>query len=829
MQERANLGNRAHGPLAQLRVLELGQGIAAPFAGKVLADLGAAVTKIEWPEIDPARQAGPFPPGAEGDPDRSATFLYLNSAKSTLNFTGQPTGDLAASVRDRLPDTDVILLDEHANWGGAGLAPSDLCRSNPRLVVATISPYGFDGPYRQRRAYDSTISAAGGLSFGIGEPGRPPLPMPMSQSSYQAGLCCIIGILLALAARERDGLGQHVDISAHEVIASLHCGYFLPRFLYGGGVVGSRSARVGGTQPYPNTVLRCADGLVVLSAPQIGQWLRFLELMGLPSWADLPRYRKRRAMQHEYKAEVDALIEPWLERHTKADLLSMFVEHRIPFAPLLTGEDICTNRHLLARRSLELLRFPDGTEFLVPASPLRFRWQPDEGTRPPARDRLAGRIKDGADTPAAPAISGLTVLDLGTAWAGGIAGRILGDFGADVIKVESWSHMDGSRMGRPIVVDDAEAGDSGRWPDLQPGFHVHGRNKKSVALDLKNQAGRDLLRELAAQADVLIHNYPPATAARLGITESGLRPHNEDLLIVGQSVAGAGGPYSELIGYAGTVAALSGLAHAVGYPGEEPIGMMEGLYCDVVSALTTVVAVLAGLVGILRGAVTPGSADIAQWDATLALCAETVMKWSIRHEDNDSIGYSSPVLAPQGAYLGSEEQWVCLAVGSDQEWQHLAGLLGEFRPAPDCGEWDLDTRIRHEGEINSCLAAWTQASGTPGVLAALWERGLAASAVGSIADVFTDEQLMYRAAFVDVDHPLVGIEPMPGIPIKLSRTPGQIRRPAPLLGEHTFEVLRTYLHLDDDQIQRLVRDGAVETQPTRTLTKTSGEPKGHAR
>lgn len=828
MQERAGLVTGSRGPLAQLRVLELGQGIAVPFAGKVLADLGAEVTKIEWPGIDPARRAGPFPPGAEGDPDRSGTFLYLNSAKTTLSWTDRPAG----AIGGKLPETDVILLDDHADWASIGLAPADLGGANERLIVATISPYGFDGPYSRLPAYDSNISAAGGLSFGIGEPGRPPLPMPMSQSSYQAGLCAVIGILLALAARERDGAGQHVDIAAHEVIASLHCGYFLPRFLYGGGVVGSRSARVGGTQPYPNTVLRCADGLVVLSAPQIGQWLRFLALMGLPSWADRPRFRNRRAMQHQYKAEVDALIEPWLERHAKADLLEMFLDHRIPFAPVLSGEDICGNRHLTARRSLAPCRFPEGPEFLVPASPLRFRWRPGHDADPRPRERLAARLKAGLESPGAPPLSGLTVLDLGTAWAGGIAGRILGDFGAEVIKVESWSHMDGSRMGRPIVVDDADAGDSGRWPDLQPGFHVHGRNKKSVTVNLKDQAGLDLLGDLAGRADVLIHNFPPATAARLGITESSLRPHNQDLIIVGQSVAGSGGPYSELIGYAGTVAALSGLAHAVGYPGEEPVAMMEGLYCDVVSALTTVIAVLAALVGLLRGMVTPGSADISQWEATLALCAETVMKWSIRREDNASVGYSSANLAPHGAYLSSQpadDEWVCLAVGSDAEWQRLCDLFGELRPAPGCEDWDLAARIGHRQLIDSAVAAWVAARGTSRSLAELRDRRLAASAVCGISDVFVDEQLTYRGAFVDVEHPAVGLEPMPGIPMKLSRTPGVIRRPAPLLGEHTFDVLRTYLGLEDTQIQRLADAGALELRPTRILTKTSGESKGHAR
>jgi crotonobetainyl-CoA:carnitine CoA-transferase CaiB-like acyl-CoA transferase len=830
MPDRPPSPERSGGPLTSLRVLELGMGVAVPFAGKLLADLGASVTKLEWPQADPARTAGPFPLGRDGESDYSGLFIYLNDGKAFLPPPSQPPGEFASTLHEMAGDYDVVLLDDHLG-GPLAQVVGEMQRRHPRLVAATVTPYGLDGPYAAFRAYDSTCGAAGGLNYGVGEESRPPLPLPMSQCSYQAGLCCAIAVLLALIARARDGLGQHVDLSVHEIIASLHCGYFLPRYLFSGGVVGSRSGRVGGTQPYPNTVLRCADGLVLLSAPQLGQWLRFLDLMGQPEWSTLPRYRDRRAMQHAYKDEADALIQPWLEQHTKEQLLELFLAHRIPFAPVLTGEDICQNPHLLARHSIKEQQFPDGTSFLVPAVPLRFSYCESDDLSPSVA--LDARLRAAGHGNAAP-LRGLTVLDLGTAWAGGIAGRILGDFGADVIKVESWSHMDGSRMGRPIVVDDTAGGDSGQWPDLQPGFHVHGRNKRSVTLNLKAQAGRELLYQLAAQADLIIHNYPPDTAARMGLADTDLRPYNPDLVLVAQSVAGAQGPCSGLIGYAGTVAALSGLANAVGYPGEEPIAMMEGLYCDVVSALTSALAALAGVIGVLTGTTGGCQADVAQWEATLALCAEAVMEWSIRGQERASEGYTSPVLAPQGAYLSSaanaEEQWVCLAVGSDAEWRDLVSLLGErFEPGRQCIGWSLPTRREHAAEIDESIGRWMRAVGTDSAIVSLRSHGLAASRVCSIENVFVDPQLRHRNAFVDVEHPLAGIEPMPGIPWKLQRTPGRIWRSAPLLGEHTGEILRSRLHLVDEEIERLVAAGAIERGPGSDQRQVQYDEKGQVR
>jgi crotonobetainyl-CoA:carnitine CoA-transferase CaiB-like acyl-CoA transferase len=816
-----------------LRVVELGEWVAVPLAGKMLADLGATVVKVESEAGDATRRHGPFPPGRAGDPDASGLFAHLNGAKQSVTVTGCPeAADVLAALDG--PAADIVLVDERFLGADRAAAAARLRRVAPNAVVVTVTPFGIGGPYGDHRGYDLTAAAAGGISAGVGELGRAPLPLPYAQSDAQAGICAAIAALMGVLGARRHGHGQFVDISIQEVLAALHCGYFLPRYLFGGGVVGLRSGRVGGAQPYPNTVLRCRDGLVSIVAPKIDQWRRFLAVMGDPDWARLPRYRDRRAMQWQYKAEVDALVEPWFQERTKAELIELFLANRIPFAPVMTGADTAASAHLRCRDAVRAGQLPGGGEVLLPTVPYRFSrsgWRAERAPRLGEHGQLA---VTGAPTGPSPEpdtggtaggpLAGLVVLDLGTAWAGGIAGRILGDCGADVLKIESWQYMDGSRMGRPILVDDAGGGDAGQWPDLQPGFHVHGRSKRSVALNLRSAAGRQVLLDLAARADVLVHNFPPRVLDSLGLSTETLRADNDRLIVVGQSVAGLNGPLSHYTGYASTVSALAGLSQGIGYAGEEPIASFEGIYTDVVSAITTAFATVAALVE-REGSGLGQAVDVSQWEATLALAAEPLVEHSLTGRARGAEGFEHPLLCPHGNYpagvaaLPEDEggSWLSIAVGSDAEWRALLpwidpdGALGA-----DAADWDLGRRQRHRAAIDTRITAWLADQEAEAAQESLQAAGVAAYRVLTIADSFVDPQLGERGTYISLEHPLVGEEPMPGLPWNFSLDRCAVTRRAPLLGEHSYEVLHEFLDTSPARFDELVESGAIETGPQRS-------------
>lgn len=813
-------------PLRRLRVTELGDFMSAPYAGRLLADLGAAVIKVEQPEHgDSSRAYGPFPDGAEPS-EHSGLFAYLNTNKRGITLdvrsaAGQETLDRL------LQQSDVLLLDESFLKQAPELLDSRrLVSTYPHLIVEAITPFGASGPYRDYAAYDITCSAAAGMSFGVGEPGREPLPLPLYQCLMQGGISGAIAVLIAWLARAQTGRGQHIDISIHEVMSSLFTGFYLPRYIYGGGVPGRRNGRIGESSPYAHTVLPCKDGHVLLITPQIAQWIRFIHLLGDPDWAKQPRYRDRRAMQWQYKDEVDQLLLPWLKERTKSELLQLFVEHRIPYAPLMTARDLVANDHLNSRGAIEEYTFSGGGTFIAPASPYRFNHHPIRHARAPVlgehneqvlaelganaeRSQSLREEQASQEMPPSP-LSRFRVLDFGTAWAGGMAGRMLADFGADVIKVESWTYMDGARKGTPIIVDDTSGGDEGKWPDLQPGFHVLGRNKRSIAINLRVEGGLDLLSRLIRKSDAIIHNFAPGVMERLGLGYERLRELNPKLVLAGQSAAGSEGPLKAYIGYAGTISALAGMAGLIGYAGEPPIGVFQGLYCDIVSAMTTVFAVLAGVVEAQQSG-EGQEIDISQWEATLALLPELLMSYSIEGREMGPTGAYHRLCCPYGNYPSAgDDEWVSIATGSEEEWERLCAALGTPELARDPRFDTLERRQENRAALDQVIGAWTRDRSACDATDTLQAARVAAFQVCNVESVYFDEHLKARNAFVDLSHPLVGTEPLPGIPWKLSATPGSSRTPAPLLGQHNEEVLLQLMDVTPEEYRSLVERGIVE-------------------
>ena len=234
------------GPLAGLTVVELGEWIAVALRREERSwrILAPALFKAQEAEGDPTRKWGPFPETSVNDPEASGMFGYLNAGKESWSFSDDSdfSGSLE-SILSLIRASDVLIID-HSSWPDLPTYFLDsVSIRNEALLVATITPYGLDGPYANYRGNNINTDAASGLSYGIGERDRTPLPMPMSQGEHQAGLSLAIAILMGLQARDRDGMGQRVDVSTMEMIASLHTAFFLPRFLYEGGIVGCRDGR----------------------------------------------------------------------------------------------------------------------------------------------------------------------------------------------------------------------------------------------------------------------------------------------------------------------------------------------------------------------------------------------------------------------------------------------------------------------------------------------------------------------------------------------------------------------------------------------------------
>jgi len=841
------------GPLAGLCIVEYSTSIAAAAAGKILADLGAEVLKIEPPAAgDPIRHHGPFP-GDVPHPERSGLFLHLNTSKRGLTLDlARPTGrDLLHGL---LAEADVFLH----NWVPAEAEVLDLSEErvrqrHPRLIVAAVTPYGSSGPYANYRGADITACAAGGVSVGTGFPERAPLTLPLSLGGHFSGVAAAAAILLAHFGRKVTGQGQFVDVSETDVLATLLAGYGIPTYIYRG-VTGIRAGRHMSLGLYPNAVFECRDGFVCIDCPQLAQWHRLLELMGNPSWMHDPRYRDRRHITEQYPQEVDALLAPWLMARDKATIFAETQAQRIPSGPVNTFKEAIEDAHLRHRGYFVTVAREDTGPLTYPGAPYRLSKTPWAIRRPAPHlgehndEILGGRLGVSREElgllgqtgvieatpvsvqgtrpkntyphelrpaheghPSADALAGYRVLDFGTAFASPMAAHLLADMGAEVIKIESRTRLDGLRLGRPIVGEDIAGGDRGEWPEYQPVFHGLNRSKLGITVNIKHPEGITLLKRLVRLSDVVIHNFSPGVMDRAGLGYAALCAEKPDLIYVSLPAAGESGPLRDIVTYAPVIAALSGLSALVGYSaaGEDFVGTLQVAFCDAVGALNAVVAILAALHH--RQMTGEGQAiEISQWEASLAMLGEGVLDYVMNGRVLSPVGNAHPRMVPHDNYrCAGDDAWVAIAVASEAEWRAFCQTTGHAEWADDPRFADAYRRRRHSAELDVLITTWTGQRTPYEVMEILQAAGVAAMPVMNLEDQFRDPHLRARDIHLESEHPKVGLEFLHGIPWRLSDTPGRIRRPAPLLGEHNQYVFGELLGLPDAEIQRLVEAGAI--------------------
>lgn len=401
-------------------------------------------------------------------------------------------------------------------------------------------------------------------------------------------------------------------------------------------------------------------------------------------------------------------------------------------------------------------------------------------------------------------LSRYRVVDFGTAWAGPMAAQLLADLGAQVIKVESRARMDGLRLGRPIVGDDIAGGDRGLWPELQPVFHGINRNKLSVTLNLKTEKGIDLVRELLARSDVALNNYSPGVLDRLGLGYEELRKLRPDIILVSMPALGETGPLRDVLAYAPIIQALSGLMSVVGYSGDEPlVGELQAPWSDVVAAIHAALATVAALYH--RNRTGEGQfIEVAQLEATTSMLGEAFLETQMTGVSPTPRGNYSAGGAPNNNYPCAEpDRWVAIAVTSESEWQAFCKALGNPAWAEEDKFATVADRLENLAELDSLVSRWTEAHTSQDITELLQAHGVAAMPVMNIEDQFLDPHLQERQAYLEVEHPHVGIEWLYGMPWLLGSTPGGIRTHAPLLGEHNGWVFKELLGLSAEDVERL--------------------------
>ncbi len=273
-------------------------------------------------------------------------------------------------------------------------------------------------------------------------------------------------------------------------------------------------------------------------------------------------------------------------------------------------------------------------------------------------------------------LEGIRVLDFGTAWAGPMMGHFLADMGAEVIKVESRTAIDGARLGRPIVGDDIAGGDRGKWVDVQPQFHGVNRNKYGITVNLKQPEGMVLIKELVKKSDVVLDNSSPGVMKRLGLDYESLKKIKPDIITISLSGLGAYGPYSNAVVYANIITALSGLVSQIGYYGEPVLGAQTALYGDANASVHGAFAVLAALY--YRKRTGEGQhIDLAEVEVGTSVLGEAILDYTMNRRVAKPQGNNHPSMAPHNNYrCKGDDKWISIAIKTEEEWANFCQAIG---------------------------------------------------------------------------------------------------------------------------------------------------------
>jgi benzylsuccinate CoA-transferase BbsF subunit len=405
-------------------------------------------------------------------------------------------------------------------------------------------------------------------------------------------------------------------------------------------------------------------------------------------------------------------------------------------------------------------------------------------------------------------LRGIRVLDFGTAWAGCIPGHILTDFGAQVIKIESYQRVDLLRYGPgPRAPMRGKAWNEAR--ECNPWFHAVNRGKLGVTINFTTDRGADLIRQLVQKSDVVVDNFSPGVLEKYALHYDQLRQIKPDLIMLSISVAGQHGPYHDARAYAFNLHGLSGLCSLIGYQGDIEPRHIDIAYGDWNAGMFATYAILLALFH--RRRTGAGQfIDLSAWEATTTLLTEGIVDYTLNQRVPGAQDNRHPAMSPHGYYpCAGDDTWIAIAIRSDDEWQTLCELMNRPASAYDQRFHDTYQRLKHYKEVDALVAQWTRLQDPEQLFHHLQAAGIAAMPLRTVAGRYHDSHLQARQTHREIDHPGTGVQKMHNIPWHLSATPGQIQGAAPQVGQHNAYVLGELLGLSQSEQEQLAADGVL--------------------
>lgn len=769
--------------LEPVRVLEIGAGVGVAWAAKLFADLGADVLRLE--AADDVVRNRPF-----------EVHRWLNTSKRAT-LLPEP-----AALQELAAEADVVLHGMTTEQARAtGLDYDELSTTAPGLVVCAITPWGSVGPYANYRAEELNIIH--GSSWGFLSPAGartldlPPLKAPGHHAVINMSTLAASVALAAYRRAARTGVGEHIDFSL--VAAAAKTTEWAPvRALY----LHQNSSRIGSKASSPWGIYQCRDGLIQAFCAEEVQWRALVTLMGEPDWANLEIVATTRDRQIN-RDLVDLYLGEWFADKARDDVYHAGQKAGVCLTPVYQIGDLAQDPYFKEREFFGWT--PDGTQ--LPGAPFHIDqpwWQlrnnaPEPGTqtnmwresvtactaRSPATDRTAGRP-----------LEGVRVCDFTWVWAGPYCTQMLAHLGAEVIRVESPSRPDFFRR-TPLHPPGVE-------PSLETSgvYQVYNSDKRSISIDLNHPDARAIILDVVRQCDIVIDNFSVGTMARFGLGAKDLRAVNPSVIVASLSGYGQTGSRSNYMGYGPVGGAIAGQFTANGYTKDDVLEPAIAVG-DPSMGLGALWAVVASLAARDLGE-QPTVVDVSMTEATAATMGELWMEFLTTGSSPSPRANHDPQWAPHNCYAtAGEDRWITIACTTESEWAALCSVVDPALRTDRRFATPTD-RKRNEQALDDEIGRWTAHRDAWDITEQLQRRGVPAFPSVSPLDLWINNPQFESMGMLDVvTHPITGTRPIPGIPWRLRNGPNGIVRPAPLLGQHTDEVLAELLSLSAAELADL--------------------------
>lgn len=775
--------------LAGVRVLDLTDA-SGVYSTRLLADLGADVVRIEPPGGGSLRGQGPF---ASREPDVESGYYHLfhnmNKRSVVADFD---VAESLAKVKELFSTADIIIESGMpGRLAPYGLDYEGVRNSNAGLTYVSISPFGQDGPWAGRSGNDLIAAASGGMLGISGSPDDPPMQGNADPSYKMAGLAAATGALLSLHGVRRGAPGVHVDISVQEATLMMGVQSVNPCIYTSKGIVPKRRGIFG-------PIHRCADGKYVAAraTPR--------SLAGLKAFAEA-----RGIVAEEGLIPGAEIMKQLAGSLTVDEVMTLVEEFDLIGLPVGVFDDIYRHPHFRAIRQFETVRHEKlGLDLVSVRSPLAGM----ESGAPTWRAPLLGEHTDAVfnevrEVPqkampshpkadAATPLKGVRVLDFSWVLAGPLGTRILANFGADVIRIESGARPDLMRV-------EGETANTGAV------FNDANLGKRSLTLDMSKPEAVALIRKMVGQADIITENFRPGVLDRMGLGYDELRKINPGLIVAHLPGCGNTGPWANRGTFGGVLMAAAGLNEISGFDGHPPYGIACA-YPDFTCPYLLVLKLLAAL----RQRERTGKGQelvLNQLSATVALMGAEWMRWGVEghvpRNANRNMNY-----CPHGVYrTDGEDEWCAIAVQSQAEWEKFCAYLDLDHLLEDPRFADHAARLDHTDLLDDFINDKTSMCNGWTLADALQALGIAAAKVEMLDDLLVrDPQLRHKKHYLEFKQPSdpETVLTVDNEAIRFIGSEPYLRR-APMLGEHNEEILSDLAGMSKAEILMLVEAGVV--------------------